>query len=61
MIGGDHYDLTARHNKSPHMKQYEIGAGISSEDDEVEVDSDTMSSGGSDTVSSEDSLERTLK
>jgi hypothetical protein len=64
MIGGDHYDLAAKHNKGPHMRQYELGGGMSSDNDEAEVDSDTMSSEDSDggaTVSSEDSLERTLK
>jgi len=46
------------------MKQYELGRGISSDNEEAEVDSDKMSSEDSDsgaTVSSEDSLKRTLK
>jgi len=46
------------------MKQYELGGGMESGNDDAEVDSDTMSGKDSDggaTVSSEDSLERTLK
>lgn len=61
MTGGDHYDLAAKHNKGPHMRQYELGGGMSSDNNEAEVDSDSMSSEDSDTVSREDSLERTLK
>lgn len=43
------------------MEQYELGVGVTSDDDEADVDSNARGGEDSDTVSSEDSIERTLK
>lgn len=43
------------------MIEHELGGGMESDNGEVDVDSESMSSWDEETVSSEDSIERTLK